>query len=71
MLGKEEEEKEIPRSGDIGDSQLHAIIPSLIAAWWFCLCLQVQSSVILALGQITHASTPFSPGDFTAETVEH
>jgi len=28
VLGKEEEEKEIPRSGDIGDSQLHAIIPS-------------------------------------------
>lgn len=45
--------------------------PPLITAWLFGLCLQVQSSVILAHGQITHASAPFSLGDFTAETVEH
>ena len=45
--------------------------PPLITAWLFGLCLQVQSSVILAHGQITHAAAPFSLGDFTAETVEH
>ena len=45
--------------------------PPLITAWLFGLCLQVQSSVILAHSQITHASAPFSLGDFTAETVEH
>lgn len=70
MLGKEEEEKEIPRSGDIGDSQLHAIIPSPNYSM-FCLRPQVQGSVILAHGQITHASAQFSLGDFIAETVEY
>lgn len=66
VLWKEEEEKEIPRSGDIGDSQLHAIIPSLIAAWWFCLCLQVPSSRFWHSVKSLMHRHPFSLGDFTA-----
>lgn len=56
MLGQEEEEKEIPGSGDVGDSQLHAItsFPNYIinvssVSRYRALCFQHEVKLLMRL----------------------
>lgn len=71
MLGQEEEEKEIPRSGNAGGSPRRAVTPSLMTALLFLPLGQIRGSVLPTRGKITRASAQFSCGALMVQMGEH